>query len=151
MDEYTDSQLLACGFGGTIYLWYGVRFGEMLDKASSVQFNQGAEKKLALAGVKDKPTTAHKKLTFASQTPSDGSTEEYIYQIPSLSYRLNRKLLTRRVSCLYCYSWSGNCCGLPEEGQCMGDAIQIQHTPGMKEVGEGGMPSEYKKIALLCF
>ena len=44
----------------------------MLDKASSVQFNQGAEKKLALSGVKVKPTTASKKLAFAFQMPRHG-------------------------------------------------------------------------------
>ena len=54
-------------------------FVEMLYKASSVQFNQGAEKKLALLGVKVKPTTARKKLAFAFQMPRHGSEEEYTY------------------------------------------------------------------------
>ena len=128
MDEYTDSQLLTCGFGGTIYLWHGVRFGEMLDKAPSVQFNQGAEKKLALAGVKGKPTTAHKKLAFAFQTPSDGSTEEYIYPDSFSELQTQQKTAHQKGILLVLFSWSGNCCGLPEEGQCMGDAIQVQHT-----------------------
>lgn len=54
-------------------------FGEMLDKAALVQFNQRAKKTLALSGVKVKPTTACKKLAFAFRTPNNGTEEVYKY------------------------------------------------------------------------
>lgn len=55
-------------------------FGEMLDKAALAQFNQGAEKTLALSGVKVKPTTARKKLACGNEVsvPADVLVSDWI-------------------------------------------------------------------------
>jgi len=125
-------------------------FGEMLDKASSVQFNQGAEKKLALSGVKVKPTTARKKLAFAFQMPRHGSEEEYTYPDSFSEYRNEQKNAHQRgvlrglsqlekylppaaVDCLK----KANAWGMP---------FKFSMPTGMRVIGEGGLPKGYNKL-----
>ncbi len=125
-------------------------FGEMLDKAASVQFNQGAEKKLALSGVKVKPTTARKKLAFAFQTPSDGSNEGYRYPDSFLEYQNEQKKAHREgillgLSQLEKYLPLAAVDCLKKAG-AWGKPFTFNMPEGMIVVGEGGLPAGYDKL-----
>lgn len=125
-------------------------FGEMLDKAASVQFNQEAEKKLALSGVKVKPTTARKKLAYALQTPNNGSKEEYSYPSSFSEYQNEQKLAHQKGILLalsqlekYLPPAAVDCL---KKADSWGMPFKFNMPTGMKVIGDHGLPKSYNKL-----
>ena len=125
-------------------------FGEMLVKAALVQFNQGAEKTLALSGVKVKPTTARKKLAFAFQTPNDGTKEVYKYPDSFREYHNEQKMAHQKGILLglsqlekYLPLAAVDCL---KKASAWGMPYKFNMPKGMKVIAEGGLPAGYSKL-----
>ena len=123
-------------------------FGEMLDKAALVQFNQGAEKTLALSGVKVKPTTPRKKLAFAFQTPNDGTKEVYKYPDSFQEYHNEQKMAHQKGILLGLSQLEKYLCLAADclkKASTWGMPYKFNMPKGMKVI-EGGLPAGYNKL-----